>query len=243
MKHTVIALFDQAEQAQKAADALKGRGFDPSSVHVSERTVPFDTEPLPAAAEIEGGPASGLLHRLAVLFNVQEPHVAHYMEAVRRGGSVVTVHAVDETQAGTARDALLAQGAVNIDDRVEEWRQTGWTGPGPQESAPRGATHLSEISAGGVRVYGHAAAPSFDELVAEFRSDCEVRYGTKDGTYADFDPAYRYGHALAIDARYAGRSWDEIESAARDEWERHHPQSAWERFKGAVRHAWERVRR
>jgi hypothetical protein len=248
VKHTVIALFDQAAEAEKAADALKGKGFDPSAVHVTQSADSLDTEPLPAAAEIEGGPASGLLHRLAVLFRIEEPHVAHYAEAVRRGGSVVKVDAADEVQATAARDALLALGAVNIDDRVEQWQQAGWDAAGTDGSqlptgAARGVIHRQEVSIGGVRVYGHTAGTAFDDFANEFRSDYDARYAMQGGAYDDFDPAYRYGHALASDARYGGRSWADIESDARSEWERRYPQSDWQRYKSAVQHAWEQVTR
>ncbi|WP_280151160.1 hypothetical protein [Piscinibacter sp. XHJ-5] len=247
MKHTVIALFDQAADAHAAAEALKDRGLSPSAVHVAQGAQPPDTEPIPAAAEIEGGPASGLLHRLALLFGVaEEPHVAHYVEAVRRGGTVVQVDAADEAQATAARDALLALGAVNIDDRVEEWQQAGWTGSeGPSASADgeRGVVHRQEVSIGGVRVYGHAAARAFDEFADEFRSDCDARYAQLGGTYDDFEPAYRYGHALAADPRYEASVWGDIEAGARADWERRYPQRAWERYKTAVQHAWERVTR
>ncbi len=267
MKHTVIALFDNAAEAQKAADALTGQGFDRSSVHVTGQTAEaFDIEPLPVAVVIEGGPATGLLHRLAALFGVDEPHVAHYEEAVRRGGSVVKVDAASEAQATAARDALLALGAVNIDERVEEWRQTGWNSAGTGTQAPgseartvaaagtergvlsadgaRGVVvHRQEVSLGGVRVYGHTAVHVFDDYADEFRSDYALRYAMQGGTYDDFDLAYRYGHALASDARYDSRNWDDIETDARADWEQRHPQTAWERYKAAVQHAWERVTR
>ena len=250
MKHTVIALFDQAEDAQKAAAALKAGGFDASDVHVSQGSEPVDVEAIPPAAQIEGGPISGLLHRLSLLFGVEEPHVAHYEEAARRGGRVVQVEASDEAKAAAARDTLLAAGAVNIDDRVEEWRRAGWReaaagaaqeGSAPVAGAPGGVVHREEVSIGGVRVYAHVAVAAFDDLSDDFRAHYEAQYAEEGATYDDFDPAYRYGHALASDTRYFGRQWDEVEPEARAEWERSHPQSAWERFKSAVRHAWERA--
>ncbi len=112
MKHTVIALFDQPHDAHKAAHALQDRGWSAAAVHVTEGRTPDDTEPIPPASEIEGGPLTGLLHRLCELFGVEEPHLAHYEDAVRRGSSVVQVDAPDETQAATASDALLALGAA-----------------------------------------------------------------------------------------------------------------------------------
>ena len=103
--------------------------------------------------------------------------------------------------------------------------------------------HRQEVSIGGVRVYGHLVGAVFDELADEFRADFATRYAAQGASYEDFDPAYRYGHALASDIRYDRRTWDEIEPEARIEWERRHPQGAWERFKTAVHFAWERASR
>ena len=141
---------------------------------------------------------------------------------------------------------MLAQGAVNIEDRVEEWQRAGWRSPavGAQAAAAGSAgavVHRQEVSLGGVRVYGRVVVSTFDDIVDDFRSDYQSRYAATGSTYEDFDPAYRYGHALASDSRYRGRSWDEIETEARAEWEQRHPRSAWERFKSAVRHAWART--
>jgi hypothetical protein len=249
VKHTVIALFDQAEDARKAGRALEARGFDASAVHLTQGGESLEDEVISPAIEIESGPLTGLLHRLSVLFSVKEPHLAHYHEAVRRGGTVVQVDAYDEAQAAAARDALLAAGAVTIDDRVEEWQRSGWSSPdvGGEAAAsargiesPGGIVHKQEASIGGVRVYGHVVVVPFDDLADDFRADYEAHYAVQGASFDDFDPAYRYGHALASDTRYDGRSWDEIEPEARVEWERRHPRSAWERFKSAVRHAWQR---
>lgn len=250
MKHTVIALFDTAEDAQKAAEALKARGFDASAVHVTQADESLEEEVISPAIQIEDGPLTGLLHRLSVLFSVEEPHLAHYHEAVRRGGSVVQVDAYDEAQAAAARDTLLAMKAVNIDDRVEEWQQAGWRRPSagaeaagstPGTDSPGRVVHRQEVSIGGVRVYGHVVVVPFDDLADDFRADYEAHHATQGATFEDFDAAYRYGHALASNTHYDGRSWDEIEPEARVEWERRHPQSAWERFRSAVRHAWQRA--
>jgi uncharacterized protein (TIGR02271 family) len=80
----------------------------------------------------------------------------------------------------------------------------------------------------------------FDD--AYFRNDYASRFGNLGGRYEDYEPAYRYGHSLASDPRYAGRSWDDFEADARADWERRYPGSTWERMKAAVRHGWERVK-
>ena len=246
MKHTVIALFDSVEAAQNASKAVKARGFDESAVHVTLGGAPGDSEVIAPAVTIESGPLTGLLHRLSVLFGVEEPHLAHYEEAVRRGGQVVQVDAADEAQAATARDAMLAHGAVNIEDRVEEWLRAGWRSPGakaPAAGSMGGVVHRQEVSIQGVRVYGHVVVVPFEDLAEEFRSDYQARHAAPGSGYEEFDPAYRYGHALASDTRFGGRDWDEIETEARVEWARRYPQSGWERFKSAVRHAWARATR
>jgi hypothetical protein len=244
VQHIVIALFDHEAQARSAADALVRQGFDRASVQVTGASGdPHENEPLPPAAAIEGGPASGLLHRLALLFGVDdEPHVVHYEEAVRRGGSLVRVEVDGEDRATAARDALLALGAVNIDDRVEEWREAGWDDAGRKAPTVRGvAVHRHEVSIGGVRVYGQTAVRAFEDDAAAFRADFESRYAPHGDRWDEFDPAYRFGHGLAADTRYRDLDWDAIEPEVRLDWQQRHPARPWERFKRAVQHAWEKA--
>ena len=76
----------------------------------------------------------------------------------------------------------------------------------------------------------------------DFRDDFKTRYASTTGAkYEDYAPAYQYGSTLAGDQRYTNRSWDEIETSARSDWQTRYPGSDWERFKAAVRHGWERV--
>jgi hypothetical protein len=252
MKHTVIAVFDTPEHAQEAEDALKAKGLQATGSHAdASGPPPAGTDDIPPAARLESGPLQGLMHRLSVMFGVEEPHLAHYGEAVRRGGTVVQVEAADEDQATEARDTLLAMGAVNLEDRIEEWRAAGWrsadgTSAATAATAVSGSTfvHRQEASIGGVHVYSEAAAgPAFDDLRDEFRLGHPALFGTTGGTYDEVEPAYRHGHALAQDPRYEGQAWDDIEPDARAAWEQRSPESPWERVKAAVRHAWQRSSR
>src|SRR5690606_20241576 len=52
----------------------------------------------------------------------------HYQEAVRRGGALLTVDVVDDTQMDAVRLVLERAGAVDIDERVTQWQSTGYTG-------------------------------------------------------------------------------------------------------------------
>jgi uncharacterized protein (TIGR02271 family) len=80
-----------------------------------------------------------------------------------------------------------------------------------------------------------------DLSAMDFRSDFQTRYAGTNRSYDDVAPAYRYGATLASDQRYANRSWDDIESSARSDWQTRYPNSTWEETKAAVRHGWEKV--
>jgi uncharacterized protein (TIGR02271 family) len=77
---------------------------------------------------------------------------------------------------------------------------------------------------------------------ADFRRDFETRYASdRSASYDIYAPAYRYGYEMASDPRYRGKSWDDVESTLRTDYERRNPNSVWDRMKGAVRYGWEKV--
>jgi uncharacterized protein (TIGR02271 family) len=82
--------------------------------------------------------------------------------------------------------------------------------------------------------------PPFD--LSKFEGHFNTTYA-KDTTYG-FDAyvrAYRFGHAMSGDRRFAGATWEEVEPNARAAWEEKNP-GTWERFKVAVEHAWQRTK-
>lgn len=71
-----------------------------------------------------GAVAGGLIGGLVDL-GVPENDAQYYAEAVRRGGALVTVRA-DEARADEVADILRQHGAIDIEGRVERWRESGW---------------------------------------------------------------------------------------------------------------------
>lgn len=71
-----------------------------------------------------GAVAGGLIGGLVDL-GVPESDAQYYAESVRRGGALVTVRA-DESRADEVSAILRRHGAVDIEDRVERWRESGW---------------------------------------------------------------------------------------------------------------------
>jgi len=80
-----------------------------------------------------------------------------------------------------------------------------------------------------------------DEYGADFRRHWQERYATSGDPYETYEPAYDYGYRSANDERWRGRSWSEVESDLRSDYERRYPNSAWERMKDSVRYGWEKV--
>lgn len=72
-----------------------------------------------------GAVAGGLIGGLVDL-GVPEGDAEYYAEAVRRGGALVTVRA-DASRVEEAADIMRERGAVDIQRRVERWREQGWT--------------------------------------------------------------------------------------------------------------------
>jgi uncharacterized protein (TIGR02271 family) len=85
------------------------------------------------------------------------------------------------------------------------------------------------------------AASSSTDVDEEFRNDFASRYASSGEKYEAYEPAYRYGHAMANDPRYRGRDFGEVESDLRAEYRRQYPESAWDRIKESVRYGWNKV--
>ena len=76
-----------------------------------------------------GALAGGLIGALTEV-GVPEEHASYYAEAVRRGGTLVTVKA-DEARADRAAEIMRENGAIDLDERVLRWRESGWDGWSP----------------------------------------------------------------------------------------------------------------
>lgn len=209
-----------------------------------------------------GAVAGGLIGGLTGV-GVSEDDASYYAESVRRGGALVTVRA-DDSRADEAASVMRNHGAVDIDRRVEQWKQQGWTQHDPtatpysvdQLERERSTYSSGSLGAMSGRNFGVASQMGADTTASgmsvtststiwandeDFRTHYSDYLSTTGGTYEDYEPAYRYGSDLGSDRRYRGRSWSEIESDARRDWESRNPSDAWERFKSAVRRGWERT--
>jgi len=187
---------------------------------------------------VAGGVAGGLLGALLEM-GIPEESAGYYAEGVRRGGTLVTVRTSAE-RVNQAVEILNRHNPVDINRRVTEWRQTGWTGFDPnagpyatmmEESDFPRDTYTSQTGNFG----------DFDSYSSSFRDHYDNYYMGSEYSFDQYLPAYRYGYDLATDERYRDYDWDYLEPEARRNWDDRNP-GTWERFKEAVKVAWEELR-
>lgn len=190
MSQVLVGVFDSFEQADEAQEHLTQMGIARSAmqVHANSQTsagLPEGNRAVESSAHAEESASYKIGHFFGKLFGggAQPDEVGHYQEAVRRGSAVVTVTVVDEAQMLAVRSALHEAGAVDIEERVSQWRNTGYEGYDPSAarfSADETAAERQsfavvreslevgkrELQTGGVRVYSRATETPVTETVS-----------------------------------------------------------------------------
>jgi stress response protein YsnF len=109
MSKTIVALFNEKSEAEKARQDLIRTGLQQSGIRVEDYS----------STDI-----SSRFRNLKSI-GVPERHAEAYCEGLRRGGGLL-IASVDETSVPEARNVLQRDGAVNVDQRVAMWQQDGW---------------------------------------------------------------------------------------------------------------------
>jgi hypothetical protein len=126
----LMAVFDTRAEADAAAAALAGAGFERSRIELFEG-------PTDAAAFDASGGRRGLRGRLYRIVEFswadQAPDFAWYEAAVRDGRLVLSVRARGQAEVKTATEIVLAHGAhfVNHFGWFETQELARWRGPEP----------------------------------------------------------------------------------------------------------------
>ena len=132
-----------------------------------------------------------------------------------------------DEEAVVSKEARVVEEVV-IGKDVEERRET------VRDTARRTNVEVEEIGA------DRSRDSDFRNYDSDFRQHYETTDYKSDYSYEQSEPAYRYGYTLANDERYRGLDWNDIEPAARREWESRN-EGSWEDFRAFVRHSWERA--
>jgi uncharacterized protein (TIGR02271 family) len=114
-------MYDTRNAAEAARDQLVALGIPGEDVTIRGSGTAGTTTTAASAGEDKGFWAS-----LGDLFAPEEDR-STYAEGLRRGGYLLSARVPDGMQ-DRAGDVLEQSGAVDIDERAESWRQSGWTG-------------------------------------------------------------------------------------------------------------------
>jgi uncharacterized protein (TIGR02271 family) len=210
--NTVVALFDSYSDAERGVTSLVNAGISrdridiASDAHATSAASAGTTTGATARHEDESI-GDRISHFFSRLFGGDDRRddVTYYSEAVRRGGAVVTVDAATEADADRAAEILHSSGAIDIDERADQWRQSGWAGSpagaGTRESKDFGRTNEQVIPVvneelqvgkrrrerGGVRIYTHIEEQPVEEKVRlrEEHARVERRPADRPATEAD----------------------------------------------------------
>lgn len=207
MTQTVVGVFDTPDAAHAAEERLVSRGIDQSAVHIAAHEAAYEgsDESLRVQHKRTTG---GIRNFFSELFGTKHSdEVGHYSEAVRRGSVILAVDVPDGAPLEPVREALLDAGAVDIDERVEQWRQQGYSGYNPEaqpyspdEIARERSTVMPvieenievgkrEVAKGSVRVYSRMVETPVQETVSlrEEHATIERRPVDRPVTEADLE--------------------------------------------------------
>ena len=157
MTRTITALFDQRADAEAAENRLKAANVDAGHISIHDKTSP--------GFHATGRSTTGDPGMWASIKNAFVPDEDRhtYEEGVRRGGFLLTAD-VNDDNVDAAVKVLEESDSINVDDRSQEWRSSGW------DHAPVAAT-ASGTTAGALfgsdRTSGNAEGEQSIPIVEE----------------------------------------------------------------------------
>ncbi|SHG74273.1 YsnF/AvaK domain-containing protein [Massilia sp. CF038] len=168
MQHTLIAVFDNRGDAQRALDELVASGFSRQDAHLSEGDTSGQSDltgsstgiGADAGADADAGSsiAGSLRHFFSDIFGTERSeHASMYSEAVSRGHYVLTLDADSEPEVERAADIVERFGPVDIDEHARQWAgqdAARMGASGMQQSASMSQQSAGSVGAGAGNVQG-----------------------------------------------------------------------------------------
>jgi uncharacterized protein (TIGR02271 family) len=117
--------------------------------------------------------------------------------------------------------------------------------PVEEQRTITGTTRREELDvtqSGDVNIQGNPAVrtgESWTQMMPTYRSRWEQSH--RGSNWREAEPAYRYAYEMQNDPKYRGRSYSEIESDLRKDWQNRGEPTAWDKISANVREAWNDV--
>ena len=125
MTRTVTAMFDDRSDATHAVDRLMSEGINRGAI----RMVPERDQITPGHSGFQGErPSHKNFWETLGTFLMPDEDRYSYAEALHRGSIMVSATVKDSLAEKVADILEEYDGAVNMDERVAQWKQEGWSG-------------------------------------------------------------------------------------------------------------------
>lgn len=145
MQHTLVAVFDNTTDAQKAMDDLLASGFNRSDVRLSAGDSRTDTTTSATRDDGDESIGDSIKNFFADLFGSDSSERSTmYSNAVSRGNCVLTVTTQSEPEVERAADVVEAHGPIDIDEHHD--MPMGGTSDMRSSAMARGAQQTSQQS-------------------------------------------------------------------------------------------------
>jgi stress response protein YsnF len=218
-QQTVVAAFDRPDQAQEAMDALLESGFSRSQTRLgsAEEVMDSDARLQSSASGRRESENLTLTQKIARFFGFEDDDetTATYSEVMRRGSVVVVVDADTEDEAQRATSILGRFGPIDIDQRVSEWRATGWQ---PERTERATAARTDEqatipvveeqlrvgtrvVQGGGVRIFSRTREIPVEERVELREERAKVTRRPADRPVTDQDRPFEEKSFEVLESR------------------------------------------
>lgn len=184
MNSAMVGMFETRAAAENAKHELVAAGFVKSAVVISDDAPATTTPPSRPVATARAEEEEGAISRFfSSIFGSDEDENAHgdtYKEAIRRGHFGVSVSSSSDEQTDLAESILHRCGAIDVDERSQQWRKEGWAGAhvgATEKTLPNGdrkTLKLVEedlkvgkrsVARGGVRVFSRVVETPVTETV------------------------------------------------------------------------------
>jgi stress response protein YsnF len=121
MEKLIVGVFDHPDDVRPVIDEIKQLGVSESQIEIRDQRGAIELK-----GEEQKGGFAGFRGWLADL-GLADRDSDHYAEAVRRGGTLVSVHTSDEFgQIDQISEVMVRHGAIDIDRRGEYYRSSGF---------------------------------------------------------------------------------------------------------------------
>lgn len=211
MSSVLVGMFDTQAAAEQARGSLVSAGFSPGQVTGSASSDTLSTTTSSTANPGDEGGISGFFRSLFGSDDASDSQSSTYKEAFRRGGFALTVNGVSDDDMDRVSDILENAGAMDVDEREQQWRSEGWAGApvaaataasaqpiaGAAVAAGTQKVNLVEeslavgkraVGRGGVRVFSRVVEVPVEETIRlrEEHADIQRRVVDRPATEADF---------------------------------------------------------